>query len=161
MVIVGLLMFRRRGGEGDPDVRLTSDTARELLPLLVGIGFGVGALSGFFGIGGGSLIVPGLILATGMPLISAIGTSLVAVGAFGAATAASYAVSGLIDWNVATIFVLGGLLGGVAGVALGRALVGRKRALSLLFASIVVLVGIYVFGQAAMTLMSIPRASPT
>ena len=152
MIVVGLLMFRRRRGEGDPDVRLTSDTARELLPLLVGIGFSVGALSGFFGIGGGFLIVPGLILATGMPLISAIGTSLLAVGAFGAATAASYTVFGLIDWNLAAMFVLGGVVGGVAGVALGRALSGRKGVLSLLFASIVVQVGIYVLGQGAITL---------
>ena len=155
MVIVGLLMFRRRGGEGDPDVRLTSDSARELLPLLVGIGFGVGALSGFFGIGGGFLIVPGLILATGMPLTFAIGTSLVAVGAFGAATAASYAVSGLIDWSVAALFVVGGLLGGMAGVGLGRLLAGRKQMLGLLFASIVVLVGIYVLVQGAMTLVGL------
>ena len=38
--------------------------------------------------------MPGLMLATGMPLTFAIGTSLVAVAAFGAATAASYAISG-------------------------------------------------------------------
>ena len=153
MVVVGLLMFRRRDDEGNPDIRLGSDTARELLPLLVGIGFAVGALSGFFGIGGGFLIVPGLILATGMPLIFAIGTSLVAVGAFGAATAASYTFSGLINWNVAAFFVLGGLLGGLAGMAFGRLLAGRGKALGLFFASIVVLVGIFVLAQGAVTLV--------
>jgi uncharacterized protein len=57
MVVVGLAMFRRREGLGDPKVRLTADTTRELLPLLLGTGFGVGFLSGFFGIGGGFLIV--------------------------------------------------------------------------------------------------------
>jgi rhodanese-related sulfurtransferase len=82
-----------------------------LLPQLLGIGFGVGLFSGFFGIGGGFLIVPGLMPATGMPLTFAVGTSLVAVAAFGAATAASYAISGLIDWWLAGLFVLGGLLG--------------------------------------------------
>ena len=45
----------------------------------------IGALAGFFGIGGGFLIVPGLMLATGMALPSAIGTSLVAITAFGLA----------------------------------------------------------------------------
>ena len=65
-----------------------------LLPLLVGVGFAVGLLSGFFGIGGGFLIVPGLIGATAMPLINAIGSSLVSVTAFGLTTAASYAWSG-------------------------------------------------------------------
>ena len=144
MVIVGLLMLRGRHNEGDPDVRLATDTARELLPLLIGIGFAVGALSGFFGIGGGFLIVPGLILATGMPLSMAIGTSLVAVSAFGAATAASYATSGLIDWSIAGLFMLGAVAGGLAGVALGRVLERRKRTLGLIFAGVVVVVGLYV-----------------
>lgn len=152
MVVVGLAMLRKRDNAGDPNVRLTSATARQLLPMLLGIGFGVGILSGFFGIGGGFLIVPGLMLATGMPLTSAIGTSLVAVSAFGAATAASYAVSGLIDWTIAGLFVLGGIGGGFAGVALGRMLAQKKRALNLVFASIVVVVGAYVLTRGALAL---------
>ncbi len=75
----------------------------------------VGLFSSFFEIGGGFLIVPGLVLATGMPLAYAIGTSLVGVAAFGAATAGSYALSGLLDWPVAALFVAGGLVGGWRG----------------------------------------------
>ena len=138
MVIVGVLMLRQPKAASDPDVHLSSETARELLPLLLGIGFGVGLFSGFFGIGGGFLIVPGLILATGMPLIFAIGTSLVAVGAFGAATATSYAVSGLIDWPLAALFVVGGIAGGVAGVSCGKALATRKQALERVFSILVI-----------------------
>jgi uncharacterized membrane protein YfcA len=152
MIVVGLAMFRRPDGVGDPSVRLTADTVRELLPLLVGIGFAVGVLSGFFGIGGGFLIVPGLMFATGMPLTFAIGTSLVAVAAFGAATAASYAASGLIDWKIAALFILGGVMGGAIGVALGRVLSQRKRALSLVFASLVVTVGVYVIARGIIAL---------
>ena len=122
------MMLRERESSEDTDVRLTTDTAKELLPLLLGIGFVVGFFSGFFGVGGGFLIVPGLILATGMPLASAIGTSLVAITALGVATAASYAWSWLVDWPVAALFVLGGLAGGVAGVRVGQALAERKRA---------------------------------
>ncbi|MGE3708905.1 MAG: TSUP family transporter, partial [Hyphomicrobiaceae bacterium] len=118
----------------------------------VGIGFVVGVLSGFFGIGGGFLIVPGLMFAAGMPLTFAIGTSLVAVAAFGAATAASYAASGLIDWKIAALFILGGVMGGAIGVALGRVLSQRKRALSLLFASLVVTVGVYVIARGIIAL---------
>ena len=103
MLAVGVLMLRKRAGAGDPEVRLSKATASRLLPMLIGIGFGVGLLSGFFGIGGGFLIVPGLMLATGMPLTFAIGTSLVAVTAFGAATAVSYALSGLVDWRWAAV----------------------------------------------------------
>lgn len=144
MLAVGLAMFRKRAASGDPSVRLSSVTAKALLPMLIGIGFSVGLLSGFFGIGGGFLVVPGLMLATGMPLSFAIGTSLVAVTAFGATTAASYAASGLIDWRLAAVFVFGGALGGLVGTALGRVLSGHKQALGVAFASIVVAVGVYV-----------------
>jgi uncharacterized membrane protein YfcA len=52
-------------------------------------GLATGCLSGFFGIGGGFLIVPGLMLATGMAILNAIGSSLVEVTAFGVTTAAN------------------------------------------------------------------------
>lgn len=95
MAVVALLMLRRREPAEDRRVRLNRGNA----PTLIGTGFAVGALSGFFGIGGGFLIVPGLILATGMPLLQAVGSSLVAVTAFGLTTAGSYAVAGLVDWG--------------------------------------------------------------
>ena len=85
MLVVAALMLRgRRNGTdgGWPKPRL--------FPRLAATGFGAGALSGFFGIGGGFLIVPGLIFASGMEIIAAIGSSLVAVGAF-AATASPIA----------------------------------------------------------------------
>ena len=144
MIIVGALMLRPRPSGGDPGVRLTRESAGKLAPLLIGIGFVVGLFSGFFGIGGGFLIVPGLMLATGMPLTSAIGTSLFAVSAFGAATAISYASSGFVDWPMAGLFVLGGLAGGLIGVELGKVLSAQKRKLTLVFGSLVVIVGMYI-----------------
>jgi uncharacterized membrane protein YfcA len=101
-------------------------------------------LSGFFGIGGGFLIVPGLVSATSMPLLNAIGSSLVSVAAFGATTAVSYAMSSLVDWPVAILFVLGGAGGGFLGIALARRLAARKRALTLVFSGVVASVGFYV-----------------
>jgi uncharacterized membrane protein YfcA len=153
MLVVGGLMLRKRRSEGDPDVRLTKRSAPVLLPWLLGIGFAVGLFSGFFGIGGGFLIVPGLMLATGMPLPMAIGTSLVAVSAFGAATAASYATSGLIDWPLAGLFILGGVLGGLAGARLGKRLAEHKRALTIAFAGLVILVGFYVVARGILPLL--------
>ncbi|HVB89015.1 MAG TPA: sulfite exporter TauE/SafE family protein [Beijerinckiaceae bacterium] len=154
MVVVGLAMLRKKSGEGRPDVRLTISSAANLLPKLASIGFGVGLFSGFFGIGGGFLIVPGLMLATGMPLTLAIGTSLVAVSAFGAATAASYSLSGLVNWPVAVLFVLGGLGGGLVGVQLGKVLSTRKQALNLVFATLVIVVGAYIVVRGYFTLSS-------
>jgi uncharacterized membrane protein YfcA len=144
MIVVGVLMLRPRKSAGDPDVRLNRESARRLLPLLIGFGLGVGLLSGFFGIGGGFLIVPGLIAAAGLPLINAIGSSLVSVTAFGATTAGSYAFSGLVDWRIAGLFVVGGAIGGLIGIALGQKLSTYKRALSLTFSGVVIAVGLYV-----------------
>ena len=97
MMVIAALMLRPRYGGHNPEIRLDRGSALRLLPPLAGTGFGVGALSGFFGIGGGFLIVPGLVNATSMPLLNAIGSSLVSVAAFGATTAVSYAVSGLVN----------------------------------------------------------------
>jgi len=151
MVMVGLLMLRPRRSAGDAGVRLTFASAPRLLPLLIGFGLGVGMLSGFFGIGGGFLIVPALVGATAMPLISAIGSSLVAVTAFAVTTSVSYAVAGLVDWRLAFLFVIGGAAGGGLGIGLGARLAGRKRALSLVFSAVVIAVGLYVVGAAILT----------
>ena len=144
MIVIGLLMLRPRRGGVDANVRLTRATMPRLLPLLIGGGLIVGLLSGFFGIGGGFLIVPGLIGATAMPLIDAIGSSLVSVTAFGSTTAVSYALSGLVEWRIAALFVLGGAAGGLGGIALARRLSRHKHALTITFSGVVIMVGLYV-----------------
>jgi uncharacterized protein len=153
MIAIGALMLKARAGGGDAAIRLTAATARRLMPMLIGTGFAVGTLAGFFGIGGGFLIVPGLMLATGMPLIYAIGTSLVAVVAFGAATATSYAISGLVDWRLAGLFIAGGLLGGLAGIATGRMIGSHDKVLRSVFAGVVILAGGYVCLRGAQALL--------
>jgi uncharacterized membrane protein YfcA len=144
MIVVGAVMAWRRDAEGNPDVRLSMATARQLLPLLLSVGFSVGLLSGFFGIGGGFLIVPGLIFATGMPIAYAIGTSLAAVTAFGATTAGNYAFAGLVDWRLAAFFILGGFIGGIVGLLANSKLATQKRSLAVVFAGFVILIGLYV-----------------
>ena len=139
MMVVGALMLRGRTDEGDAAVRM----GRDNLPALVGLGLASGALSGFFGIGGGFLIVPALMLATGMPILNAVGSSLVAVTAFGATTAASYAFSGLVDWTLAAIFIAGGVIGGLAGGKLATLLAGKRGALNGVFAAVIFAVAIY------------------
>lgn len=154
MVVVAALMLRPRRTGHDPEVRLTRASAGHLLPPLAGTGLAVGALSGFFGIGGGFLIVPGLISATAMPLLNAIGSSLVSVSAFGATTAVSYAASGLVAWRVAGFFILGGLAGGYAGIEAAKALAGRKRMLAMVFSAVVAIVGLYVTARGIARLLS-------
>ena len=147
MIVVGLSMLRKRRTAEAPDVRLTRDSASALLPRLVPIGLAVGLAAGFFGIGGGFLIVPGMILATAMPLPYAIGTSLVVVSALGLTTATSYATSGLVDWSVTGLLVAGGVIGTVAGIALSKVLGTRKGLLERGFAAVVIAVGGYVIAS--------------
>lgn len=139
MIVVSFLMLKGRSAAGDPSVRLN----RENLPKLLGFGTGTGALSGFFGIGGGFLIVPGLMLASGMPILNAVGSSLVAVTAFGLTTAANYAASGLVHWTLSALFVAGGVLGGLLGARAARTLSARKGALNTVFAVLIVVVAVY------------------
>lgn len=153
MVAVGVSMLLRRGDAGDPDVRLDSSSARRLLPSLIGFGLAVGLLSGFFGIGGGFLIVPGLMGATNMPVLYAVGSSLVSVSAFGFATASSYALAGLIDWQAAGLLLLGGLGGAGLGVPLSRRLSSRKALLTQIFAILVIGIGAFVAGKGVMVLL--------
>jgi len=125
MIVIGVLMLRRKeraasaakeglAAQAGPVCQLWKPATRNLLPVSAAA-LGVGALSGFFGVGGGFLIVPGLIFSTGMPMICAIGSSLLAVGAFGLTTAVTYGLSDLIDWPVAAEYLAGGLGGGLVG----------------------------------------------
>lgn len=147
MIVIAAFMLIGRKGEGLSFRPLDRTSAPTLLPRLAIGGGAVGALSGFFGIGGGFLIVPGLMAAAHMPIVAAIGSSLVAVTAFGATTAASYALSGLVDWKVAALFVAGGLAGGVLGTLAARRLATRKAALTRIFAAIVAVAGLYVVAR--------------
>lgn len=145
MLVVAVLMFRGRGNPGTAGMECTP----ERLPKVMGYGGATGALSGFFGIGGGFLIVPGLIASTGMPILNAIGSSLVAVTAFGLTTSLNYARSGYVDWPLALVFVVGGVAGGMLGARLARHLSMRKGSLNTGFAALVVLVAIYMLVRSA------------
>lgn len=144
MIVVGVLMLRR-GRRGAPSRRSDQpeDNERSRPVLVVVAALAVGMLSGFFGIGGGFIIVPGLLFSTGMPMIYAVGSSLLAVGSFGLTTAISYAWSGLVDWIVAIEYIAGGLAGGWIGMKLAVRLSGSKAMLNRIFAGFVFVVAAY------------------
>jgi hypothetical protein len=149
MLVVGALMFRNRGGVGYPQVRLN----RENFPRLAATGMATGALSGFFGIGGGFLIVPGLMFAADLPIINAIGSSLVSVTAFGVTTAGNYALSGFVDWALAGTILAGGVLGGRLGSKAARRLAAERGALAVIFAGVIIAVALYVIWRSIGALM--------
>jgi uncharacterized membrane protein YfcA len=86
-------------------------------------------------------------LATGMALPSAVGTSLVAITAFGLATAASYASSGLIDWPLAALVIVGGVVGSIAGSRLNASLASRRNLLNRIFGIGVIAVGVTIVAR--------------
>ncbi len=144
MIVVGIRMFRSKGSQVAEDIPVGFRYCnRRSIPKIVGAALGVGALSGFFGIGGGFLIVPALLFATGMPMLFAVGSSLLGVGAFGLTTAANYALSGLVDWPVAAEFIIGGFAGGWAGMQLACRLARQKAILNRIFAVFVCAVAVY------------------
>jgi uncharacterized membrane protein YfcA len=143
MLIIAALMLKTRARIGSSDVKIDVSN----LPALVGLGLATGTLSGFFGIGGGFLIVPALMLATGMSIINAVSSSLVAVTAFGLTTALSYAWSDLVSWGLAGLFVGGGIAGGLMGTRLARHLSERRGALNIVFAAVIVVVAIYMLAR--------------
>ncbi|KXV53316.1 hypothetical protein AD936_08885 [Gluconobacter japonicus] len=139
MVVVGVLMLRGRRNPGIAGAACNRDN----MPKVMVSGLGTGLLSGFFGIGGGFLIVPSLVACTRMPILNAIGTSLVAVAAFGASTALSYMLSGYVDWVMGALFVIGGVVGSTLGTSAARRLAGAGSTLTTFFAGVIFVVAAY------------------
>ena len=79
------------------------------------VGLAAGFLSGLFGVGGGILIVPALVLVLGMTQRLAHGTSLAAVLPIAISGVVGFAVEDSIDWPVAAALVIGAMGGAVIG----------------------------------------------
>lgn len=144
MGAVALAMLRRPLDFGDATVALTPRVAMRIAPF----GLGAGFASGFFGIGGGFLIVPGLMASTRMPLAFASASSLVSVAVFGFSTAANYALSGWVDWRLVGLLLAGGAVGGIAGLYAAKKLADHVLLARRLFAGLVIAVALYVAGRA-------------
>lgn len=140
MIAIAASMLLPRRGEGDSAVRLTAAMVWKLAP----IGLGAGFAAGFFGIGGGFLIAPGLMASTGMTLANAAASSLLSVTLFGTATSASYAASGQVNWALFAALVTGGLGGAAIGLPASRWLATRVKVARVGFAVLVVLVALYI-----------------
>jgi hypothetical protein len=90
-------------------------------------------------------------LATGMPIINAIGSSLVAVTAFGATAALNYAVSGFVDWRLAVMFIGGGVVAGFIGGRVAQMLGEKRGVLNAVFAGVIFLVAIYMLTRSILS----------
>jgi uncharacterized membrane protein YfcA len=82
---------------------------------ILAVGVVAGFLSGLFGVGGGILIVPALVLLLGFDQRLAHGTSLAAVLPIALSSLTSYALAGEVDWPVGALFAVGAVAGAVIG----------------------------------------------
>jgi uncharacterized membrane protein YfcA len=131
---------------GGPTHDRVAPGRRVLRQVLIGaLGLAIGLLTGFFGVGGGFLIVPALILLLGVPVRLAIGTSLLVITVTGLAGLGGHLMQGGVDWGVTLAFAAAGL----AGVWLGAR--GSIRAsgetLSRAFAAMLVLVAVFLLAK--------------
>lgn len=150
MLVVSVLMFRERRIV----VAAVQPLDRSTIIKSGGVALCTGFASGFFGIGGGFLIVPALILVTGMPTLNAIATSLFVVGALALTTTASYAASGLVDFKISLQFIAGGIIGGAISVVLAKKLSSHGTSLGRVFSVIVAVVAVYMLWNGIMAPLS-------
>lgn len=90
------------------------------LALAVIVGLAIGALLGLLGGGGSILAVPALVYALGLPLSEAIPTSLLVIGIASATGAFPKIRAHAIEWRIAGIFAVTGIVGTVVGSTIGR-----------------------------------------
>ena len=119
---------------------------RGCLPKSIGSGIAVGFLTGLFGVGGGFLIIPALVLLLGLPMTVAVGTSLVIVTLNSAAGFAAHAGNTQLDWQLLTSFtaaaVVGSLLAGRLGKRVDSKRLQRGFAVLVLLTAVGVIVGV-------------------
>lgn len=113
-----------------------------IVPVLI-VGILAGFLAGLFGVGGGILIVPALVLVTKMDQRLAHGTSLAAVLPIAAASLLTYASHGNVDWVVGFWLAAGAVVGAVVGTRLLHVL--PERTLALLFIAMLVISAVRLF----------------
>jgi uncharacterized membrane protein YfcA len=107
----------------DPEGRL--HLTSRCFAVLVAAGLATGVLSGLFGVGGGFVIVPALVLVTGMGIHRAVATSLLVIALVSASgVISSLAAARSLPLGLAGLFVLGGIVGMELGMLLGRRLGG-------------------------------------
>lgn len=126
-------------------------------------GVAVGVLTGLVGVGGGFLIVPALVILGGLPMRTAVGTSLAVIALKSLAGFYKYVdvladLDLQVDWRTVGLFIAIGSVGSL----LGKAVSGRMDQLTLrrVFAVFLVVMGLFVLGKEGPRLLSEEKSSP-
>ncbi len=111
----------------------------------------VGLLTGFFGVGGGFVIVPALVLALGFTMPEAVGTSLLVITINSVVALGTRLQTGSIDWATVIPFTLASLIGVVIGTRLART--KDSTSLQRWFVVLLVAVAIYTAIQSGLAIV--------
>lgn len=149
IVVVSLLSFLKRAEDqattrehGLRTFQVDGQTYHyyvSLFPALV-ISIIVGLLSGLFGIGGGSITVPALMLIFGMPIQVAVATSMFVIVFISLISTGAHIYLGNIVWQYAYLFMIGAWIGGTTGARVNRFLKGKT--LEWVLRTVLIVVGI-------------------
>ncbi len=121
MLVAAYAMWRRLAtqvpagdlppGDSGPAMRSVGATAVKV----VVAGSFIGLLTGFFGVGGGFVIVPALVLALGFTMPEAVGTSLLVIAVNSTVALATRLPSGSVEWGTVVPFTVASLIGVFVG----------------------------------------------
>lgn len=128
------------GDERPADGRAPGGPAGRVAKVVVA-GLTVGFMTGFFGVGGGFVIVPALVLVLGLPMPAAVGTSLVVIAINSAGALLARAGTAEFDWAVVVPFTLAAMVGSLGGKRVADRVSGE--ALTRVFAVLLIAVGLY------------------
>jgi uncharacterized protein len=149
MVAAGVRMLREQTTVGGdcalPDGGINW---RGCLPKAIGSGVVVGFLTGLFGVGGGFLIIPALVLLLGLPMSVAVGTSLIIIVINSVAGFAAHAGDAALDYPVVGAFTVAAVVGSLAAARLASRLPAAR--LRRWFAYLVFAVAAFVIVQAVL-----------
>lgn len=130
----------RDSDSGEPK-EAVAGTWRRRIVRLAPLAFLVGFVSGFFAIGGGFMIVPGLMIAGDLSLSVAAATGLLPIAAFAGLVGLRYLLAGAVSLPWTGVMAVAGLAGGAVGIWLNQRL--PRRALQRAFAVLLVAIGAY------------------
>ena len=147
MVAAGVRMLREQVPIGG-DCALPGGGVnwRGCLPKAIGSGVVVGFLTGLFGVGGGFLIIPALVLLLGLPMTVAVATSLVIIVINSVAGFAAHAGDAALDYRIALAFTAAAVVGSLASARVASRLPAER--LRRWFAYLVFAVAAFVVAQA-------------
>ena len=122
-------------------------------------GLGVGVATGFFGVGGGFLIVPALTVCLAVAMDAATATSLFVIALNSAAGLAGHASYGAVEWRLGAMVTAAALVGAALAVPLGRRI--PVTALRRAFAATLLLLGLGGFAHTALGFRTSPPPTDT